>query len=77
MAKIISEIDALVSFAEVAHRNNYCHPEILEDSSLKISNGRHALIEQIDPGNRFIPNDTCLDNHDQQIMIITGPNMAG
>ena len=77
MAGIISEIDALVSFAEVAHRNNYCHPEILEDSSLKISNGRHALIEQIDPGNRFIPNDTCLDNHDQQIMVITGPNMAG
>jgi len=77
MARIISEIDALASFAEVAHRNNYCHPEILEDSSLKISNGRHALIEQIDPGNRFIPNDTCLDNHDQQIMVITGPNMAG
>ena len=77
MARIISEIDALVSFAEVAHRNNYCHPEILEDSSLKISNGRHALIEQIDPVNRFIPNDTCLDNHDQQIMVITGPNMAG
>jgi len=77
MAGIISEIDALVSFAEVAHRNNYCHPEILEDSSLKISNGRHALIEQIDPINRFIPNDTCLDNRDQQIMVITGPNMAG
>ena len=77
MAGIISEIDALASFAEVAHRNNYCHPEILEDSSLKISNGRHALIEQIDPANRFIPNDTCLDNHDQQIMVITGPNMAG
>ena len=77
MAGIISEIDALVSFAEVAHRNNYCQPEILEDSSLKISNGRHALIEQIDPVNRFIPNDTCLDNHDQQIMVITGPNMAG
>ena len=77
MAGIISEIDALVSFAEVAHRNNYCHPEILEDSSLKISNGRHALIEQIDPVNRFIPNDTCLDNRDQQIMVITGPNMAG
>jgi len=67
----------LVSFAEVAHRNNYCHPEILEDSSLKISNGRHPLIEQIDPANRFIPNDTCLNNHDQQIMVITGPNMAG
>ena len=77
MAGIISEIDALVSFAEVAHRNNYCYPEILEDSSLKITNGRHALIEQIDPANRFIPNDTCLDNRDQQIMVITGPNMAG
>jgi len=77
MARIISEIDALASFAEVAHRNNYCHPEILEEPSLNISNGRHALIEQIDPGNRFIPNDTCLDNHDQQIMVITGPNMAG
>ena len=77
MAGIISEIDALISFAEVAHRNNYCHPEILEDSSLKINNGRHALIEQIDAVNRFIPNDTCLDNHDQQIMVITGPNMAG
>lgn len=77
MAKIISEIDALVSFAEVAHRNNYCHPEISDDSCLEITNGRHPLIEQIDPGNRFIPNDTCLDTHDKQIMIITGPNMAG
>ncbi|MEK9629872.1 MAG: DNA mismatch repair protein MutS, partial [Nitrospinota bacterium] len=77
MAGIISDIDALVAFAEVAHRNNYCHPEILEDSRLEISNGRHPLIEKIDPGNRFIPNDTCLDTHESQIMIITGPNMAG
>jgi len=77
MAGIISEIDALVSFAEVAHRNNYCHPEILEDSRLEISNGRHPLVEQIDPGTRFIPNDTSLNTQDQQIMIITGPNMAG
>jgi len=77
MAKIISEIDALVSFAEVAHRNNYCYPRILEDSYLDITNGRHPLIEQIDPGNRFIPNDTFLDSHEKQIMIITGPNMAG
>ena len=77
MASIISEVDALISFAEIAHRNNYCHPEILKDPVLDIKNGRHPLIEQIDPGNRFIPNDTCLDTHDQQIMIITGPNMAG
>jgi len=77
MAKIISEIDALVSFAEVAHRSNYCHPKMLEDSCLDITNGRHPLIEQIDHGNRFIPNDTFIDSHDKQIMIITGPNMAG
>ncbi len=77
MAKIISEVDALVSFAEVAHRNNYCQPKILEDSCLDITNGRHPLIERIDPGHRFIPNDTFLDSHDKQIMIITGPNMAG
>ena len=77
MAKIISEIDALVSFAEVAHRNNYCRPKILENSCLDITKGRHPLIEQIDSGNRFIPNDTCLDSHEKQIMIITGPNMAG
>ncbi len=77
MARVISEIDALVSFAEVAHRNNYCQPEMLEDSSLNILNGRHPLIEQIDPSHRFIPNDTCLNTIEQQIMIITGPNMAG
>ena len=77
MARVISEIDALVSFAEVAHRNNYCQAEILEDSSLNILNGRHPLIEQIDPGQRFIPNDTCLNTIEQQVMIITGPNMAG
>lgn len=77
MAQIISEIDTLVSFAETAHRNNYCHPEILEDHSLDIQNGRHPLIEQIDPGNRFISNDTYLNTNEQQIMIITGPNMAG
>ena len=77
MAKMISEIDALVSFAEIAHRNNYCHPKIIEDSYLDINNGRHPLIEQIDPSSRFIPNDTFLDSHEKQIMIITGPNMAG
>ena len=77
MAGIVSDIDALVSFAEVAHRNNYCQPEIVEDSCLKITNGRHPLVEQIDPGTRFIPNDTYLDTQDQQIVIITGPNMAG
>ena len=77
MSRIISEIDALASFAEVAHRYNYCQPEFTKGSNLIIENGRHPLIEQIDQSVRFISNDTFLDSVEQQIMIITGPNMAG
>ena len=77
MARIISEVDTLSSFAEIAHRYNYCQPEFTNERSLIIENGRHPLIEQIDPTVRFISNDTFLDSVEQQIMIITGPNMAG
>lgn len=77
MARIISEIDTLSTFAEIAHRYNYCQPEFTTDRSLVIENGRHPLIEQIDQSVRFISNDTFLDSVEQQIMIITGPNMAG
>ncbi len=77
MARIISEVDALSSFAETAHRYNYCQPEFTRDRHLNIENGRHPLIERIDPSIRFISNDTFLDSVEQQIIIITGPNMAG
>ena len=77
MARIISEVDALSSFAETAHRYNYCQPEFTNDRNLVIENGRHPLIERMDPSVRFIANDTFLDSVEQQIMIITGPNMAG
>jgi DNA mismatch repair protein MutS len=77
MARIISEVDALSSFAETAHRYNYCKPEFSSDQGLNIENGRHPLIERIDPTVRFISNDTFLDSVEQQIIIITGPNMAG
>lgn len=77
MARTISEIDALSSFAETAHRYSYCRPEFTSERSLVVENGRHPLIEQIDPSVRFISNDTFLDSVEQQIMIITGPNMAG
>jgi len=77
MARIISEVDALSSFAETAHRYNYCQPEFTHDRNLVIENGRHPLIERIDPSVRFIANNTFLDSVEQQIMIITGPNMAG
>ncbi len=77
MARIISEVDVLSSFAETAHRYNYCQPEFTNDRNLVIENGRHPLIERMDPSVRFISNDTFLDSVEQQIMIITGPNMAG
>jgi DNA mismatch repair protein MutS len=77
MARIISEVDALLAFAETAHRFNYCRPRLLPGSELMIEDGRHPLVQQIDPGCPFIPNDTRMDPTDNQIMIITGPNMAG
>ena len=77
MAKIIGEIDALFSFAETAHRYNYSRPVVDEHCILRLENGRHPLIERISPSNQFIPNDTLLDTAENQIMIITGPNMAG
>ena len=77
MARIISEVDALSSFAEPAHRYNYFQPEFTRDRHLVIGNGLHPLIERMDPSVRFISNDTFLDSVEQQIMIITGPNMAG
>ncbi len=77
MARTIGKIDALFSFAEIAHQNNYCRPTLLEDSTFLLKNGRHPLVEKIDPLNQFIANDTRLDSTDNQIMIITGPNMAG
>ncbi|GJL79947.1 MAG: DNA mismatch repair protein MutS [Nitrospinaceae bacterium] len=77
MARTIAKIDALFSFAETAHQYNYCRPTLLEDPTLCLKNGRHPLVEKIDPLNQFIPNDTVLDSTDNQIMIITGPNMAG
>ena len=77
MALVIADLDAITSFAEVAHNYNYTKPEISETTDLTIKNGRHPLIERIIPENQFIANDTQLNSTVDQIMIITGPNMAG
>jgi len=77
MAGIISEIDVLASLAEVASRYDYTCPSINENDTIEIIDGRHPILERIIEGERFVPNDTCLDSHSNQIMIITGPNMAG
>ena len=77
MAVLVSELDALASLAEVAHRHQYTRPILREGAELRLVNGRHPLVEQIDPSSPFIPNDTHMDCNGNQIMVITGPNMAG
>ncbi len=77
-AKVISTIDALLSFANVARKNKYCKPKITDEKIINIKEGRHPVIEQQLPlGESYVPNDLFLDDTQQQIIIITGPNMAG
>ncbi len=78
IAHAIAEIDVLQSFAEVAFKNNYCKPEVRVTDVIDIKSGRHPVVEKSLPlGEPFIPNDILLNNSDQQILTITGPNMAG
>lgn len=77
-SKLIAQIDCLNSFADVAITNKYCKPTVSEDYAIDIKAGRHPVIEkQLKAGDKYIPNDVYLDNEDQQVMVITGPNMAG
>lgn len=77
-ARVIGTLDALLSFAKVALTNNYCRPKVSDTETLEIKDGRHPVIEkQLPPGEDYIPNDIYLDHDSQQIIIITGPNMAG
>ncbi len=78
IAHAMAELDCIQSFAEVAFRNNYAKPEVRDTDVLDIKKGRHPVVEKSLPlGEPFIPNDILLDNSEQQILIITGPNMAG
>lgn len=77
-ARVLSVLDVLSSFANVAVKNKYVRPDISETKVLSIKDGRHPVIEQqLPPGEPYIPNDIYLDDETQQIIIITGPNMAG
>ncbi|MBQ6179715.1 MAG: DNA mismatch repair protein MutS [Bacteroidales bacterium] len=76
--RIIARIDVLRGFATLAVENKYCRPEMSKDLTLDIKGGRHPVIETLmPPGEEYVPNDVHLDNKDQQIIILTGPNMAG
>lgn len=77
-AKIIAELDCLLAFANLAEHNKYAKPIIDDSHDIDIKNGRHPVIEKHLPlGETYVPNDTFLSNDDQQIIMITGPNMSG
>jgi len=77
-AAMIAVIDVLRSFAEVAEANKYVRPVLNDSNVLEITDGRHPVIEQLlYAGEKFVPNDTMLDPEENQILIITGPNMSG
>lgn len=77
-AGLIARLDCLLAFASVASKQQYCRPDIDDSFVIDIKEGRHPVIEQQLPlGESFVPNDVYLDNDEQQILMITGPNMAG
>nr|WP_320050868.1 DNA mismatch repair protein MutS [uncultured Desulfuromonas sp.] len=76
-AEALAQLDVMVCFATVAHERNYVQPVMDQGTILSIEEGRHPVIESINLGERFIPNDVHLDTESDQLLIITGPNMAG
>jgi DNA mismatch repair protein MutS len=77
-ARTIAKIDCLISFAKQAITFNYCQPEVNDSLEINIEEGRHPVIEQLLPaGESYIPNNVCLNNDEQQLIMITGPNMSG
>jgi DNA mismatch repair protein MutS len=76
-ADLMATLDALVSLADLAHDRGYCRPVVDDGDVISITEGRHPVIEAMNLSERFVSNDTLLDNSENQLVIITGPNMAG
>ena len=76
-ANVVSTLDVLSSFAQVAEDMNYCMPVVKDDGIINIKEGRHPVIEKMIGSGNFVPNDTYLDKEGDRLAIITGPNMAG
>ncbi len=76
-AGAVGALDALANFAEIAAKNDYVRPEVTDGDELRIVDGRHPVVEALQKGEPFIPNDTLLDADENQLLIVTGPNMAG
>jgi DNA mismatch repair protein MutS len=77
VARFLARLDCLLNLAEIADQNNYCRPDVTTDGHIHIEDGRHPVVEKMITGERFVPNTVCMDNAENQILIITGPNMAG
>ena len=76
-AHYLAQLDCLLNLAEIADQNDYCQPVITTDGQYVIEEGRHPVIEKMLSGERFVPNSVRMDCEYQQILLITGPNMAG
>ncbi|BDD11320.1 DNA mismatch repair protein MutS [Fulvitalea axinellae] len=77
-ARVIATLDCLASFADIAETHGYTRPDVHEGMEIDIKNGRHPVIErQLPAGESYVPNDVLLNDGDQQIIVITGPNMSG
>jgi DNA mismatch repair protein MutS len=77
VARFIARLDCLLNFAEIADLNGYCRPELNAEGVIHIEDGRHPVVEKMITAERFVPNSVVADNTKHQIIIITGPNMAG
>ena len=76
-AESLASLDVLLGFADLAHERQYCRPQVDSGTVLEIVQGRHPVVETMALGETFVPNDVRLDTDNEQIMLITGPNMAG
>jgi DNA mismatch repair protein MutS len=76
VARALGVLDVFASLAETAAQRQYCRPQVVPEPVLRITQGRHPVIERLLPGGAFIPNDVCLDG-DSLVLIVTGPNMSG
>ena len=76
-AQFLARIDVVTNLAEIARQNHYTRPELTSDGAIQISDGRHPVIERSMASGKFVPNDISLDQNRNQVLVITGPNMAG
>lgn len=77
VATVLAQLDALTSCAEMARRRDYCRPRLVDEPVLDIQDGRHPVLDVLEPQGSFVPNDTLADDEHGMMLLITGPNMAG